>query len=64
MHEDVLEQLAVLRSQYDFSAEDFSICIGDTPCCSAADDFAAIDQISPGNFVFYDLMQSDILQDR
>ncbi len=60
VHEDVLEQLALLKSRYDFSSEGFSICIGDTPCCSAADDFDVIDQISPGNFVFYDVMQAEI----
>lgn len=60
VHKDVLGQLSVLRSRYDFSAEGFSICIGDTPCCSAADDFDGIDRISPGNFVFYDVMQAEI----
>jgi D-serine deaminase-like pyridoxal phosphate-dependent protein len=30
---------------------------GDTPTCSLVDDFNDIDEIRPGNFVFYDLMQ-------
>ncbi|GAA4842051.1 alanine racemase [Algivirga pacifica] len=30
---------------------------GDTPTCSVADDFLEIDEIRPGNFVFYDWMQ-------
>ncbi|MCP4311500.1 MAG: hypothetical protein GY790_09590 [Bacteroidetes bacterium] len=30
---------------------------GDTPNCSTQDDFTGIDEISPGNFVFYDLTQ-------
>jgi D-serine deaminase-like pyridoxal phosphate-dependent protein len=30
---------------------------GDTPSCTVADDFAGIDEIRPGNFVFYDMMQ-------
>lgn len=33
------------------------ISIGDTPSCSLATDFAGVDEIRPGNFVFYDLMQ-------
>ncbi|MDZ7693841.1 MAG: hypothetical protein U5K69_22425 [Balneolaceae bacterium] len=37
-----------------------SVCVGDTPCCSAADNFEGVDEISPGNFVFYDLMQVQI----
>lgn len=35
-------------------------CVGDTPCCSVAESFTGIDEISPGNFVFYDLMQVEI----
>ncbi|PAU93859.1 alanine racemase [Aliifodinibius salipaludis] len=38
----------------------FEICSGDTPCCSVANNFGPIDAISPGNFVFYDLMQTQI----
>ncbi|PKP46005.1 MAG: alanine racemase [Bacteroidetes bacterium HGW-Bacteroidetes-11] len=30
---------------------------GDTPSCSLAIDFTGIDEIRPGNFVYYDLMQ-------
>ncbi|MDD4646569.1 MAG: alanine racemase, partial [Bacteroidales bacterium] len=30
---------------------------GDTPSCSIVDSFEGIDEIRPGNFVFYDLMQ-------
>jgi len=36
---------------------DLLISIGDTPSASVADDFSGIDEIRPGNFVFYDLMQ-------
>jgi D-serine deaminase-like pyridoxal phosphate-dependent protein len=38
----------------------FEVCqisVGDTPTCSLADDFTGVDEIRPGNFVFYDLMQ-------
>ncbi|MDM8530249.1 alanine racemase [Anaerolineales bacterium HSG25] len=33
------------------------ISIGDTPTCSVVDDFSGLDEIRPGNFVFYDVMQ-------
>lgn len=36
------------------------ISIGDTPSCSLLDDFGGVDEIRPGNFVFYDLMQMQI----
>ncbi len=31
---------------------------GDTPNCSIQNDFTGIDEITPGNFVFYDLIQN------
>ena len=30
---------------------------GDTPSCVVADDFSIVDEIRPGNFVFFDVMQ-------
>ncbi len=33
---------------------------GDTPSCSMVSDFSALDEIRPGNFVFYDWMQRQI----
>ena len=36
------------------------LSVGDTPCCSAVEDFTGVDEIRPGNFVFYDLMQLQI----
>ncbi len=39
---------------------DLALSFGDTPCCSVVDDLSACDEIRPGNFVFYDLMQLQI----
>lgn len=39
---------------------DLIISMGDTPTCSIATDFTGIGEMRPGNFVFYDLMQSEI----
>jgi D-serine deaminase-like pyridoxal phosphate-dependent protein len=36
------------------------LSIGDTPTCSIVNDFQGIDEIRPGNFVFYDLTQSQL----
>jgi len=33
---------------------------GDTPSCSVVEDLSGIDEIRPGNFVFYDLMQHQL----
>ena len=34
-----------------------NISVGDTPGCVLTDDFGPVDEIRPGNFVFYDAMQ-------
>lgn len=33
------------------------ISVGDTPSCTVVDDLSDVDEIRPGNFVFYDVMQ-------
>ncbi len=33
------------------------ISVGDTPTCSVVEDLSAVDEIRPGNFVFYDVTQ-------
>lgn len=48
------------KEQIEDLSANLEVCIGDTPTCSVATDFEGIDAISPGNFVFYDLMQTSI----
>ncbi|WP_138429777.1 alanine racemase [Fodinibius saliphilus] len=60
VHQSVLKQAQALRERFSFLSNTFEICIGDTPCCSIAESFTGIDAISPGNFIFYDLMQTQI----
>ena len=37
-----------------------AISVGDTPACSLVEDIGEIDEIRPGNFVYYDVMQLKI----
>ena len=37
-----------------------AVSLGDTPTCSLIDNFTGVDEIRPGNFVFYDMMQAHI----
>ncbi len=60
IHQSVTDQVRQLRVNLEPEFGTFEVCIGDTPCCSVADDFDSVDAISPGNFVFYDLMQVQI----
>lgn len=39
---------------------DLEISVGDTPGCSLVEDFSGVDEIRPGNFVYYDLMQLEL----
>jgi D-serine deaminase-like pyridoxal phosphate-dependent protein len=39
------------------SQSDLEISIGDTPGCSVVERFDGVDEVRPGNFVFYDLQQ-------
>ena len=60
IHESVKEQCIELRDEVEPQFGNIEICIGDTPCCSKGSGFESIDAISPGNFMFYDLMQVQI----
>ncbi|MFC2089807.1 alanine racemase [Bacteroidota bacterium] len=60
IHERSTEVLLHLKALYIDRFPELIISIGDTPGCSIAEDFAGIDEIRPGNFVFYDLMQTQL----
>lgn len=60
VHQSTISQCQDLRDQLEPTFGAFEICIGDTPCCTKGNNFDAVDAISPGNFVFYDLMQHQI----
>lgn len=59
IYSEVIEEVEILKSNYTHTPG-FSITVGDTPGCTVADDFGSINEISPGNFVFYDVMQVNI----
>lgn len=59
MYAKLISDLKALKSRYG-KIDGFSITIGDTPGCTLVDDFGPIEEISPGNFVFYDVMQVNI----
>lgn len=60
IHIDSMHKLSLLRNQYIEKYPDLIMSIGDTPSNSIADNFPEIDEIRPGNFIFYDLMQLHI----
>lgn len=49
-----------LKDRYRNEYPNLILSYGDTPSCSKAINFEGIDEIRPGNFVFYDTMQVQI----
>jgi len=58
IHNKALDDLAVLKNNFrDYVPK---VLYGDTPNCSTREEFGKIDEITPGNFVFYDLIQNSL----
>ncbi len=60
VHHNSLEIMKALKDKYKPMYPGVITSIGDTPGCSVANYFTGIDEIRPGNFVFYDVMQLQI----
>ncbi len=56
VHRQSTAILKELKSKYPEAL----ISTGDTPTCSVAENWEGIDEVRPGNFIFYDLMQTQI----
>lgn len=57
IYKDTVQKMNYLKDRYLEAWPELTISIGDTPSCSLVEDFTGVDEIRPGNFVFYDLMQ-------
>ncbi|MEH0157867.1 alanine racemase [Limibacter armeniacum] len=60
IHHQSIEALDTLKKHFDHRYPPLKLSLGDTPTCSVAEDFSLVDEIRPGNFVFYDVTQSQI----
>lgn len=60
LHQESVGLVAPLREKYSQQFPDLIISYGDTPTCSLSENFDGIDEIRPGNLVFYDVTQSEI----
>jgi D-serine deaminase-like pyridoxal phosphate-dependent protein len=60
IHEETIRIMTSLKNKYQERYNRLILSVGDTPSCSVAEDFSDVDEIRPGNFVFYDLMQGHI----
>lgn len=57
VYEQTISALSMLKNKYSTEFPDLITRTGDTPGCSVMEDFGDIDEMGPGNFVFYDMMQ-------
>jgi D-serine deaminase-like pyridoxal phosphate-dependent protein len=54
---DGVDHLNWLRDQLSGSFGSIEVSVGDTPGCSLCEDLSGIDELRPGNFLFYDAQQ-------
>ena len=59
-HFDSLLKLQKLKQKYRQKFPNIEVSIGDTPSCILCTNFVDVDEIRPGNFVFFDLMQQSL----
>ena len=52
-----IDRLNLIRAELVKDLGPFEISVGDTPGCSLCDDFTGVDELRPGNFIFYDAQQ-------
>lgn len=62
IHHESRRLLLQLQNSYSNVFPNLQLSVGDTPTCSIVDptEFDGLDEIRPGNFVFYDLEQASI----
>ncbi|RAI91563.1 alanine racemase [Algoriphagus yeomjeoni] len=60
LYEQTRNALSMLKHKYNSEYPKLITRTGDTPGCAVMEDFGDIDEMGPGNFVFYDLMQAEL----
>jgi len=57
LFDDSRKKIISLKNHFKTNYQNMIISMGDTPAASLASNFEGIDELRPGNFVFYDLTQ-------
>lgn len=60
IHDESIQCMVPLKERYTSRYPNLILSTGDTPTCSVANSFPGMDEIRPGNLVFYDLTQCKI----
>ncbi len=57
IHNESITRMLSLKNKFLHEYPGLIISVGDTPGCSIMEDFSMVDEIRPGNYVFYDVTQ-------
>ncbi|MEM1322600.1 MAG: alanine racemase [Bacteroidota bacterium] len=60
VHRSSRALMQATKAHYQDRYPQLIVSVGDTPTCSRMEDFSGVEEIRPGNFIFYDLMQQQI----
>ncbi|MFD2245418.1 alanine racemase [Pontibacter ruber] len=60
IHNTTVYLLNLVRDRYKNHFPGLQLSLGDTPSCSVLEELRGVDEIRPGNYVFYDLTQQHI----
>lgn len=60
IYDEVLRRLAKIQDELRLVGINAAISVGDTPGCAILEELGPVDEIRPGNFVFFDLTQQQI----
>lgn len=60
LHRAFLIELNKIKEHIKKQGFDSVLSVGDTPSASISNEFPGVDELHPGNFVFYDLMQMNL----
>ena len=55
---DVIKKMQSVKAALSRISDTLKIRVGDTPGCAVVEDMQGVDEIGPGNFVFYDLVMN------
>ncbi len=54
----VIQEMLTVKTALDLYGASLKIRVGDTPGCTLVEEMEGVDEIGPGNFVFYDLVMN------
>ena len=57
IYKESVKRINAVREQINTASLQLEVSVGDTPGCSKCADLGQVDEIRPGNFVFYDAQQ-------